>query len=405
VRGEEAKLVKVCFLTPEYLPLIGGTGSYVYYLTKSLACFGNRIYIITKNNRERVKHELPNERIKVLQIETLKIPLLGSIFFYMNSSKKLAEISKKFLIDVVHVNLPLVPSFAVPKALDAALVVTVHTTWRGEGEALKYEPFFRLNKNEKIVRSFNSFLRFFELNLLERSDKIIAVSTHTKRELLESYNVSASKVCVIYNGVDAGKFKPANEKDRVKREMGFNSDKVVLYVGRLYSRKGLLTLLRAAPIILQKFRKVKFVISGKSFHGEEEKLKTLASRLGVEKNVLFYGYIPDEKLPKLYQAADIFVLPSIYEGMPFTLLEASASGLPVVATRVGGIPEVVSDGENGFLVSPLDIKGLAERILYLLENPSRAHEMGLLGRRIVEEKFSWQRVAERVMEVYNEVSG
>lgn len=398
-------MVNVCFLTPEYLPLIGGTGSYVYYLTESLARFGNRIYIITKNSRERVKCESPYGRVKVLQIETPKIPLLDAILFYTNSSKKVAEINRKFLIDIVHVNLPLVPSFALPKTLEAALVVTVHTTWKSESEALRYEPFLRLNRNEKIVRSFNGILSFFEYKLLERSDKIIAVSANTKEELLESYNVNASKVQVIYNGVDAGKFKPANEKDRVKREMGFNSDKVVLYVGRLYSRKGLSTLLRAAPIILQKFRKVKFVISGKSFHGEEEKLKTLASRLGVEKNVLFYGYIPDEKLPKLYQAADIFVLPSIYEGMPFTLLEASASGLPVVATRVGGIPEVVSDGENGFLVSPLDIKGLAERILYLLENPSRAHEMGLLGRRIVEEKFSWQRVAERVMEVYNEVSG
>ncbi|MCS7124306.1 MAG: glycosyltransferase family 4 protein [Candidatus Bathyarchaeota archaeon] len=396
-------MVNVCFLTPEYLPLIGGTGSYVYYLARNLARLENLVYVITKNSQENVKGEQPSGKVKVLRIKTIKIPLLESALFYVHSSKKLMEVSGKFPIEVVHVNLPLVPSFAVPKNLGEALVTTVHTTWKSEGDALKHEPFLGLNGNEKIVRSFNSLLRFFEHKLLERSDKIIAVSTHTKMELLEHYDVSANKVHVIYNGVDINKFKPTDEKDKVKREMGFVDDKVVLYVGRLYRRKGLRTLLKAVPFILRKIKDVKFVISGKGFRNEEKELRVLASKLKVEKNVFFLGYTPDDKLPKLYQAAEVFVLPSVYEGMPFTLLEALASGLPVVATNVGGIPEVVNHGENGLLVKSQDLQGLVEGILYLLENPDFAHEMGLSGRKTVEKNFSWQKVARQVLEVYNEV--
>jgi len=84
-------------------------------------------------------------------------------------------------------------------------------------------------------------------------------------------------------------------------------------------------------------------------------------------------------------------------------LEALASGLPVVATKVGGVPEVIDDGENGFLVSPMDHQGLADKVLYLLENSDHAREMGFMGRKRVEERFSWHEVAKQVLEVYNEV--
>lgn len=396
-------MIKVCFLTPEYLPIMGGTGSYVYYLAEKLARFENTVYILTKNRRMLGEASSPSERVKVFRIKTPYAPLFETILFYKRASRKLLEIDGKFRIDVVHVNLPLVPFFAVPRAFRGAVVATVHTTWKGENDALKNEPFLELNANEKVVRIFNEALRFSERKMLERADRIIAVSTFTKNELLEGYGIDAKKVQVIPNGVDINKFKPPDEKDKVKQEWRFADCKVVLYVGRLYRRKGLTTFLRAASIILRKFRNVKFVISGGGFFGEEERLRALARKLRIEEAVVFLGYIPDKALPKLYQAADVFVLPSIYEGMPFTVLEALASGLPVVATKAGGIPEVIDDGKNGFLVSPMDYQGLADKVLYLLENPKHAREMGFMGRKRVEERFSWHEVAKQVLEVYNEV--
>ncbi|MEM2280868.1 MAG: glycosyltransferase family 4 protein, partial [Candidatus Bathyarchaeia archaeon] len=108
-------------------------------------------------------------------------------------------------------------------------------------------------------------------------------------------------------------------------------------------------------------------------------------------------------LPMLYQAADIFVLPSIYENLPFALLEAMATALPVVTTSVGGIPEVIQNGRNGLLSIPLDFHDLADKILYLLENPGFASEIGVSGRKTVKDKFNWQKIVRQVLEVYDRV--
>ncbi|MEM0489273.1 MAG: glycosyltransferase family 4 protein, partial [Candidatus Bathyarchaeia archaeon] len=132
-------------------------------------------------------------------------------------------------------------------------------------------------------------------------------------------------------------------------------------------------------------------------------LKGYVKKFKVESNVCFLGYYPDEMLPRLYQAADIFVFPSIYENMPFAVLEALASGLPVITTKVGGIPEIIDDGENGFLIEPFNARKLAERLLYLVENPTVAYEMGAAGRKTVEERFNWNKIIKQITAVYREV--
>ncbi|TRO49962.1 glycosyltransferase, partial [Candidatus Bathyarchaeota archaeon] len=113
-------------------------------------------------------------------------------------------------------------------------------------------------------------------------------------------------------------------------------------------------------------------------------------------------YFPDTKLPKLYQAADIFAFSTFYENLPFAILEALSSRLPVVTTRVGGIPEMIDDGKNGFLVPPANSLDLAKKILYLLENPNAASEMAYQARKTIREKFDWQLIVKKVLRVYQE---
>lgn len=394
-------MVNVCFITPEYYPITGGTGSYVYYLSNMLVRHGNFVCVVTKNGGHG--KEKAYGKAQIFPIKTSRVPLMDPLLFFRTSYGKLNAIKAKFPVDVAHANLPLIPSFAVPGDFGKALVSTVHSTWDGEANAIKNESFSRLNFNEKIVRSFTGVLKQFEYRLLKRSDMIIAVSEYTKREILKNYNIPAWKIKVIFNGVDLEKFKPAKDKAKFKRELGFaKNDVLVLYVGRLYSRKGLPILIRAIPHVVKKVRNAKFIVSGKGFSGEEKTLRKHVEKLKVEENVIFLGYFPDEKLPSLYKAADVFVFPSIYENMPFAMLEALATGLPVVTTKVGGIPEVIEDGRNGFLIKPYDSLRLADRILCLIENPSVASEMGLLGRKIVERKFNWDNIVEQVLEVYNE---
>jgi len=397
-------MVKVCFLSPEYLPLSGGTGAYVYYLSNELMKLGNSISILTGYNQSRdVKI---SEQHQIFFLKSLKAPIVKSFLFAAAASRKLSHLRDSFPLDIAHVNLPLVPSFAVPNNFGRTLVSTVHSTWKGEAEAIRSEPYSRLNSNEQFMVSFNWFLRFFEERMLERSNSIIAVSDFTRRELLQYYKVKKAKIHVIHNGVDVNKFKPTTDKIKAKAELGFNpEDKTILSVGRLYARKGLFTLIESIALVKKKFENFKFIIAGKGLSNEMKKLVNYAAKLGVKENIIFTGYFPDKKLPKLYKAADIFAFSTFYENLPFAVLEALSTGLPVVTTNVGGIPEMIENGKTGFLVAPSNSLELAEKILFYLEHPALASEMGLLARENIENHFDWRLIVKKVVEVYDKALG
>jgi glycosyltransferase involved in cell wall biosynthesis len=397
-------MVKVCFLSPEYLPLSGGTGAYVYYLSNELMKRGNSACIVTGYDESRdVKI---NEQHHVFFLKTPKAPVVKSFLFAASAFRKLNQMRGRFPVDIAHVNLPLVPSFAVPSGFGKTLISTVHSTWKGEAEAIKGEPYSRLNSNEKFMVSFNWFLRIFEEKMLERSNKIIAVSDFTRRELLQYYKVKEDKIRVIHNGVNVDKFQPAGDKRKVKEELGFSPDDIaILSVGRLYARKGLFTLIESMPAVVRRFPRARFIISGKGQSDEMKKLVSHATRLGVKDNIIFTGYFPDSKLPKLYQAADVFAFSTFYENLPFAVLEALSSGLPVVTTNVGGIPEMIESGRNGFLVQPFNARELSDRVLYYLEHPAVASEMALLARKTILERFDWRLIVKKVLKVYDEALG
>ncbi|MDD3792710.1 MAG: glycosyltransferase family 4 protein [Candidatus Bathyarchaeota archaeon] len=392
---------KVCFISPEYWPLTGGTGSYVYYLSNELLKNNYKIHVVTGSNQTcDVK---VNSQLDVSFLKIPKMPVIKSFMLAGNSYLKLNSVRNSANVDIMHPQLPLTPSFAVPPHFGKALVCTVHSTWKGESEAIRGEPYSRLNANEKFLVSFNWFLRFFEEGILNRARKIIAVSHFTKWELTKYYKIPEGKIQVIHNGVDIRKFKPANNKPRIKSELGFKPDDILIVsVGRLYARKGLFTLIESMPTITKRFPKAKFVISGKGQSDEMNKLIAHADKLGVKNKIVFTGYYPDKKLPKLYQIADVFAFSTFYEHHPFAVLEALSTGLPVVTTTVGGIPETIDNGRNGFLVEPFNERQFADRILYLLEHPQEASNMGSLARKTVEDRFDWRIVVKDAIKVYEQ---
>jgi glycosyltransferase involved in cell wall biosynthesis len=156
------------------------------------------------------------------------------------------------------------------------------------------------------------------------------------------------------------------------------------------------------PAVVKQFKNAKFVISGKGQSDEMAKLHAHAKRLEVEDNILFTGYYPDQKLPKLYQAADVFAFSTFYEHHPFAVLEALATGLPVVTTTVGGIAETIKTGKNGLLVKPFNSKQFSDAILYLLEHPTEAAEMGANARKTIVDQYDWSILVKKTMQVYEE---
>ena len=391
----------VCFISPEYWPLSGGTGAYVYYMSNELMKNSYSIYVVTGSD-QKLDVEV-NKQLKVSFLRIPKTPVVKSFLLAAASYRKLNNQRGDINVDITHANLPLTPNFAVPPNFGKTLVCTVHSTWKGEAQAIRSEPYSRLNANEKFMVSFNWFLRIFEEKMLEQANKIIAVSDFTKRELLDYYKVPEGKIRVIHNGVDTRKFQPAKDKRKVKQELGFNADDLaIVSVGRLYARKGLFTLIESMPAVVKRFKNAKFIISGKGQSDEMHKLIAYAEKLGVKDNIVFTGYYPDKKLPKLYQAADVFAFSTFYEHHPFAVLEAMSTGLPVVTTWVGGIPETIQNGKDGLLVDPFNPKQFSDKILYLLEHPAEAEEMGGLARKTMLEQFDWRIVVKDAIKVYDE---
>jgi glycosyltransferase involved in cell wall biosynthesis len=391
----------ICFISPEYWPLSGGTGAYIYYLSNELMKNGYNANIVTGSN-QNIDIQV-NRQLKVYFKKIPNFPLLKSFMLAEASYRKLASIHNVSNIDISHPQLPLTPSFAIPPNFGKTIVCTVHSTWKGEAEAIRGEPYTRLNTNEKFLVSFNWFLRFFEVRMIKRASRVIAVSDFTRQELKKYYNIPENRIRVIHNGVDTHKFQPPKNKQKIKIELDLNPDDIIiLSVGRLYARKGIFTLIEAMPAVIKQFKNAKFVISGKGQSDEMTKLHAHAKRLAVENNIIFTGYYPDQKLPKLYQAADIFALSTYYEHHPFAVLEALATGLPVVTTAVGGIAETIETGKNGLLVKPFDSKQFSDAILYLLEHPSKAAEMGANARKTIVEQYDWRIVVKEVLKVYEE---
>lgn len=398
-RGLET--MNVCFVTPEYFPISGGTGAYVYYLSQYLQKLGHNVHVVARHNEDS---EDIVDGVNVHYRKGKGNAVTRYWRFARSASTKIKELNEKIRLDIIHANLPLVPSFAIPKESARALVCAVHSTWKGEAVVTKRDNPKNLNPNEKMMLRFNFMLRSYEKKLMNRSDALIAVSKYTFSELTELYGIDEKKIYVIYNGVDINKFKPRVNKAELKREFSLEEkQKTVLFVGRLYHRKGLEILLHSIPPVLQKFSDVKFAISGAGFKEKEESLRTLAKKLKIEEQVKFLGYIPDEKLPFLYSASDIFVLPAIYENFPFAILEAQATGLPVISTKVGGIPEFLTDNENGFLIDPGDPTQLTQKVLTLLQDQQLAIEMGRRGRKLIKDKLSWRLITSQVIALYHKL--
>jgi glycosyltransferase involved in cell wall biosynthesis len=393
--------MNVCFVTPEYFPISGGTGAYVYYLSQYLQKLGHSIHVVARHSEDS---EAVVDGVDVHYRKGKGNAVTRYWRFARSASKKIKELNEEIGLDIIHANLPLVPSFGIPKESSKAVVCAVHSTWKGEALVTKRDNPKNLNPNEKMMLRFNFMLRSYEKKLMDRSDALIAVSKYTVNELTELYGINEEKIHVIYNGVDINKFKPRTNKTELKREFGLDEkQKTVLFVGRLYHRKGLETLLHSVPPVLQEFKDVKFAISGTGFKEKEESLKMLAKELDIEEHVTFLGYVPDEKLPFLYAASDVFVLPAIYENFPFAILEAQATGLPVISTKVGGIPEFLVDNENGFLIDPGDTAQLTKKVLTLLQDPKLAKEMGERGRKLIEEKLSWRLITKQVVDLYHKL--
>jgi len=226
-------------------------------------------------------------------------------------------------------------------------------------------------------------------------DRILAVSLDLRSQLTKHFG--AEKVICVHNSIDIGQMRVSGCAAGLRKELKLSEQEFVIgTIGRLMPVKGLNSFLKAARIICRQRPNVKFIIAGDGPLAGS--LHAVAHECGVDKDVLFLGHRNDSH--EILNLMDLFVLPSLSEGVPMALLEALALGRPVVASRVGGIPEVIEHGVNGLLVTPGSEEELARNCIALMDDYGSAQRLGEAGRKQVKEKFSAKIMAERVAEVY-----
>jgi glycosyltransferase involved in cell wall biosynthesis len=381
--------MKILMVTERYLPVWGGAENQLRQLIPHLVRQGCRVEIVTRRWHPDMDRQ---EKIDATLVHRLGVPgtgVLKTFFFVAALFSFLLRNSRKFHVCHSH------------GAVNMGALCRVARVFTGRKNVAKIASAGRIHKLESRLSGK------LILALFKQADAIIAMTPEIEGELA-AINTSAKRIHCITNGVDCSRFKPRTDagKQAWKKEQGFSpEERVVLFLSRLVPGKGLRVLLDAWPAVHEKNPDCLLCIvgSGKDQSAsieQEVHEKVQRQRLA---NVRFAGETdrPEECLG----GVDLFVFPSRQEGFPNALMEAMAAGLPVVASRIGGVSELVSDNENGLLFTSGDSRNLADRILRLLENDSLARAMGQQARQTVLDNFAFPRIASQYTALYRTLAG
>ncbi len=243
--------------------------------------------------------------------------------------------------------------------------------------------------------------RVIERRVIEGSDRVITVSEFSRRQLVESLGVSGERVEVVPNGIDE-RFAPDPADRAIRARHGLGQAPVALFLGGLKPRKNLDALLDAWRDVAAARPDARLVMAGSG--PLEARLRRRARALGLGQVVVFAGRVAERDKVSYYRAADVFVSPSSLEGFGFTVGEAMSCGLPVVTSRAGALPELVIEGEGGFLCHPDRPLEIAARLLHLLGDAGLCRRFGAVNRERVDRRFRWDRATRRVLDIYEEVA-
>lgn len=353
-----------------------GVGTYTYNLIKEISKIlpEDSIYLIDYTN-----HYTFSSLNKITFGSFVANIPKKSYIWHLYSQFKLRE--NNFDLDIIHSpeNSTLVTKLKFQKK-----IITVHD--------IRQHVFPEFN-----IETMLSYL--FLPTTLKNADKIITVSNSTKNDIINYFQISADKIQVIYEAADK-KFKPLEHEDLLPIKKKYSLDfPFILYVGNLSKHKNIPQLIKAFYNIRKLDCNHKLVIAGKKKWKYKE-IFDLIDKLDLHDEVIFTGYVSDKDLPALYNLADLFVYPSIYEGFGLPPLEAMACGCPVITSNTSSLPEVV--GDAGIMVDPYDVDELSTAIFKVLSNDVVRKDLVIKGLDRVK-MFSWEKCAKDTINVYYEV--
>lgn len=394
--------MKALFLTNEYPPNVyGGAGVHVDYLSRELA----KLMPVEVRSFGEQDFENGNLRVQGFEVDTSGFTCPKPLRSVFGAVRRCTSFNTaKIDADLVHCHtwyshfggILAKMNYGIP------LVITVHSL----------EP-LRPWKREQLGGGYD-FTVWLEKVALEMADAVIAVSNETKRDVEKLFTIRPERLHVIYNGIDLEEYRKVETTAALKR-YGIDPQRpFVLFVGRITRQKGIIHLVHAIEHMAEGFQVVLCAGAPDTPEIAAEMEEAVAHAKGKHSDIIWIREMVDKpSVIELYSQAAVFCCPSVYEPFGIINLEAMACETAVVASAVGGIKEVVVDGETGFLV-PLELKAgtfepqdaaafaraLAERTSELMANESLRAQFGRAGRKRAEEKFSWSAIAKQTKELY-----
>ena len=376
--------MKIAQVTATFPPYLAGTGNVCYNYAIELAKLGKDVTVFTSSS-PRTDY-VYDENINVKRFRPL---------FQIGNAPFMPQLANIGDYDIVHLHLPFVFGdaflYLFSKIRQTRFVITYHNDILFSG----LKGFFS-EKYANIVTK--SMIRNSRRMIVTSKDYLH--NSHITKDL----GLSLEKIIEIPNGVDIRKFNPNVCCDGLRELYGLEDNKIILFVGALDKAH----YFKGVEYLLIAFSKIELDNAYLILIGDGELrdyYEQLSKRLGISKRILFTGRVSDNELSKYYALSDLVVLPSITMGEAFglVLLEAMATGKPVIASNLPGVRTVIDNGLNGYLASPKDIEELASKIVFLLENEDVRLSFGHEGRKKVEEKYAWEIIGKKLECVYEEI--
>lgn len=412
-------LERVMIITPDYLPEPwSGLGTHVSELATGIGEQGYQVNVVAYSPHKVSTYQHLNVTVHfVSSSEASTKPLTTHWFHSMNES---LISQSRYLIDechwrpdVVHCHdwLSFPAAYVIGKLYNIPIVGTVHLLQAEER---------RLGEQPNIDTEMQAEITKQERALCTKTDGLITVSMFMKGPIHETYGVPKEKIHVVYNGIDPQVFSrqalPPEEFSSFRKTIAAPNEKIIIFVGRLDQRKGIFPLLASAIPVIEAHPNARYLLiggppMGNSIAGFQKVLHARQQHPDLQKRTKMLGKIPRAQLSTLYQIADIAVVPSLYEPFGLAAVEAMAAGVPVVATDVGGLREIIQHGQTGLLVHvggnaegmpTIDVRQLAEAQSLLLTNTRMATQLGKAGQQDVTSRFSRKSMTLSTIKVYQQ---
>jgi len=394
--------MKVAILAEKFSS--GGANVYISQLSEKLSENGISSYIITTNYRD--KNNNINSKIKICNLYNFKgnsnpfgiTEILFKVFLTMYSVYSIRKIIKKYNIDIIHtLDFISSPSFSVAAGiLSTFFKIPIIYDVRAHGLSWKYLGY---NYKYNIIKYINKLvLRIFNYTIFISVDNFFVSEA-------KKLGINDQKITVIPTPIEIEKIINKNyHSELVKKELNIPiNSQVLLFIGTLSYNKGIQYLIKSFYNMLSNgYGNVYLVIIGDG--KEKENILNLTKKLGCYQKTRFLGYVQHDQIFKYISASDIFILPSLSEGVPGAIVEAMAMGKPVVGTEVGGVPEVILNGVNGLLVKPKNILELEKAIKKLINDSNLREFMGKNGKKMAIQNHTWDSAIVKIVNLYYEIT-